>query len=89
MPPLVGVASAILSVGLGQAVLPPMLMLSVAVFRVLLRTLGVILYDLRNSELYNAHIHRAMLIERALKMQNHSAFAAGSYAGSHTLRMWL
>ena len=87
MPPLVGVASAILSVGLGQAVLPPMLMLSVAVFG-FFATLGVILYDLRNSELYNAHIHRAMLIERALKMQSHSAFAAGSHAGSHTLRMW-
>ena len=88
MPPLVGVGSAILSVGLGQTALPPMLMLSVAVFG-FFATLGVILYDLRNSELYNAHIHRAMLIERSLKMRSHSAFASpGFYAGPHTLRMW-
>jgi hypothetical protein len=87
-PPLVGVASAILSVGLGPAVAPPILILSIAVFG-FFATLGVILYDLRNSELYDAHIHRATLIERALKMQSHSAFAPpGSYAGPHTLRMW-
>jgi hypothetical protein len=53
-PPLVGVASAILSVGLGPAVVPPMLILSIAVFG-FFATLGVILYDLRNSELYDAH----------------------------------
>lgn len=86
MPPFVTAAVALISVGLGQAAVPPLLMVGVSVFG-FFGTLGVILYDLRNSELYNAHVHRAMLIEGALEMQSHSKFAAiGSYAGPHTLR---
>ena len=88
MPPLVGVAATTLSVGLGQTALPPMLMLSVAAFG-FFATLGVILYDLRNTELYNAHVHRAMLIECSLEMPSHSRLASpNSYGGPHTLRMW-
>jgi hypothetical protein len=30
-------------------------------------TLGVVLYDLRNSQLYNAHMHRAKVLEKVLK----------------------
>src|SRR5262245_46603539 len=86
MPPFVTAAVALISIGLGQTGLPPLLMVGVSVFG-FFGTLGVILYDLRNSELYNAHVHRAMLIEGALEMQSHSRFAhAGSYAGPHTLR---
>jgi hypothetical protein len=86
MSSFVTAAVALISVGLGQTATPPLLMVGVSVLG-FFATLGVILYDQRNSELYNAHMHRAMLIEGALEMQSHSRFAhAGSYAGPHTLR---
>ncbi len=69
VPPAVTITVALLQTPLlGSAQIHPLIMAGVGVlgFRV---TLGIILYDLRNSQLYNALVHRAMLIERELKIR--------------------
>jgi hypothetical protein len=52
-----------------------------------LLTLGIVLYDRRNSMLYDAHVHRAALIERALRMDPHTKDPLPDvFGGPHALR---
>lgn len=73
IPPLGGVGIFILSnlglnAGSSEGATPTLLLVSLASIFGLLVTLGITLYDQRNSELYNALIHRAKYLEKAFQV---------------------
>jgi hypothetical protein len=51
-------------------------------------TFGVVLYDLRNSQLYDSLIHRAALIEREMRMKPlFKGSLAGTWGGPYAMRI--
>src|SRR4051812_2529842 len=71
VPPAVAAVVTLLSSTILGSVSPsPLVMASVGFlgFRIML---GIVLYDLRNSQLYNALIHRAALIEKSLEIESY------------------
>jgi hypothetical protein len=85
VPPAVGAAITLLSSTLlGSAAPSPLVMVAVGFlgFRI---TLGIVLYDLRNSQLYNALVHRAALIEESLEIAS-NVKDSHQHGGAHALR---
>jgi hypothetical protein len=85
VPPAVAAAVTLLSSTLlGSATPSPLVMVAVGFlgFRI---TLGIVLYDLRNSQLYNALVHRAALIEKSLEIESYVQ-GSNQYGGAHALR---
>lgn len=73
IPPLGGVAVFALShlgltAGSGEGSLPTLVLVSLTSVFGLLVTLGITIYDQRNSELYNALIHRAKNLEKSFQV---------------------
>ena len=73
IPPLGGVGVFILSnlglnAGSSEGSNPTLVLVSLAAIFGLLVTLGITIYDQRNSELYNALIHRAKNLERSFQV---------------------
>jgi hypothetical protein len=65
VPPIVGAGVTLLSSKAASTAGDHILIGSIGVLGFLL-TLGIVLYDFRNSQLYNAQIHRAKVLERVL-----------------------
>jgi hypothetical protein len=65
VPPIVGGGIALLSSKAATTAGDQILTGSIGLLGFVL-TLGIILYDLRNSQLYNANVHRAKVLERVL-----------------------
>jgi hypothetical protein len=86
VPPAVGAAVTLLSSTLlGSAAPSPLVMVAVGFlgYRI---TKAVVLYDLRNSQLYNALVHRAALIEEGLQIESYIKDSPDKYGGAHALR---
>jgi hypothetical protein len=87
LPPLVAIAVTVLSSATLGGPVSPVAMVGVGILGFFI-TLGAVIYDLRNSQLYDAHLHRAALIERALGMATLSKLTSSeAYGGPHALRM--
>jgi hypothetical protein len=92
LPPLVAFAVPLI---LGSASSTPPSSMSIIALGVLglSVTLGIVVYELRNSMLYNAHIHRASLIEHQLKIptlvwsNDNDSVSERLHGGVHALRV--
>jgi hypothetical protein len=65
VPPIVGAGVTLLSSRAASTAADHILIGSIGVLGFML-TLGIVLYDLRNSQLYNAQVHRAKVLEQVL-----------------------
>jgi hypothetical protein len=65
VPPIVGAGVTLLSSKVASTAADHILIGSIGVLGFML-TLGIVLYDLRNSQLYNAQVHRAKVLEQIL-----------------------
>jgi hypothetical protein len=86
LPPLVAAAVTLLSTSTFGMAPSALAMLGVGLLG-FQATLGLVVYDLRNSQLYDANIHRAMLIERELQIETLIKDGSpDSFGGLHALR---
>jgi hypothetical protein len=87
VPPLVAVGVTLLSNPTFGGGTSPLAMIGVGLLGLSI-TFGVVLYDLRNSQLYDALINRAMLVERKMRMDTLSKYVSNSeWGGPHAMRI--
>jgi len=84
VPPLVTLAIPLILGSASSAPPNPVSILALGLLGLFV-TLGIVVYDLRNSMLYDANIHRASLIEQELKIKT-LATPDGLYGRVHALR---